>query len=197
MKVFIMGKPKVFNPKSYVVSDLHLGHSNIIKYTRTQFKTIEDHDDHIISILSHIPANETLFILGDVAFKKSSMEKLLHVPCRKILIAGNHDHFSPRSYEPYFYKVYGVGEITHTSYSNEVSTAVLTHIPIHPAEMRWNYNIHGHCHVKKINDERYINVTCEHLDFVPWRMSDLIRVRKLEVAEKARILARTGASYEI
>lgn len=52
---------------------------------------------------------------------------------------------------------------------------VLTHCPIHESEIsRFNKNIHGHVHEESLPDGRYINVSCEVVDYTPKLLEELI-----------------------
>ena len=57
------------------------------------------------------------------------------------------------------------------------SNYILTHCPVHPSqlEFRYSYNIHGHVHENSIDDERYINVSCEVVDYTPKLITELIK----------------------
>ena len=49
------------------ISDPHLSHDNIIKFERTRFKTIKEHDDYIKNLITtNLHLNDTLYVLGDV-----------------------------------------------------------------------------------------------------------------------------------
>jgi calcineurin-like phosphoesterase family protein len=68
---------------------------------------------------------------------------------------------------------------------------VFTHIPIHPQEMYWDFNIHGHLHsnvVRKYanypvhgkhgeSDPRYICVSAEHMAFRPQPLDAVVEQR--------------------
>ena len=53
---------------------------------------------------------------------------------------------------------------------------ILTHCPVHTSqlEFRYSYNIHGHVHENSINDERYINVCAEVVDYRPKLIMNLV-----------------------
>ena len=49
------------------ISDPHLSHENIIKFERTQFKTIDQHDVYIKNLITeNTQPTDTLYVLGDV-----------------------------------------------------------------------------------------------------------------------------------
>ena len=52
----------------------------------------------------------------------------------------------------------------------------LTHIPIHPDELRGRPNIHGHTHNHIINDNRYLNVCMEQINYRPLEFTEAVKV---------------------
>jgi len=139
------------------ISDLHIGHRSILKHCPARGgNNLDEHDAWVIQqCLSVKPNKRTLWwILGDVCFDLSKMHLLDALPGRKRLVLGNHDKFQTGVYLKHF-------ESIHCGLRNYKNW--LTHIPIHPAELRKCTNIHGHCHVEQLNDPRYLNVSIEHL----------------------------------
>jgi calcineurin-like phosphoesterase family protein len=156
------------NPKlnHFVLSDLHLGHEPILKFCRPWFKTIDEHDQYIIDQINKTcTSQDYLWLLGDVAFSRNALMKLKDVKVPMALIGGNHDTLPADTYLRVFQQVRGVAQM---------GKVLFTHIPMHPEQMRWEYNIHGHLHTYHVGDARYINVSCEPLEFTPKRISELI-----------------------
>jgi len=57
----------------YFISDTHLGHSNIIKYTNRPFQSIEEMDKEIIKRWNErVEDEDIVFHLGDFCMLKSS-----------------------------------------------------------------------------------------------------------------------------
>lgn len=77
----------------WLTSDLHLGHANIIAYCDRPFQDAQSMDAALLNLLCKVAAGELLVIVGDIALGKFSeaMALLKRLPCRKILVAGNHD----------------------------------------------------------------------------------------------------------
>lgn len=77
----------------WLTSDLHLGHANIIAYCDRPFEEVQSMDTALLQLLGKVVAGELLVIVGDIALGKFSeaMALLKRLPCRKILVAGNHD----------------------------------------------------------------------------------------------------------
>lgn len=160
----------------YVISDLHLGHKNILNFS-SQYRNWADdviHHDHIlIERIKQTCKKKTdiLYILGDVAFDEISLFYLKEVSCRKILIRGNHDEFSDDLYKEVFESIQGF-----IKYKN----FWLSHCPIHPLELRGKINIHGHVHSESIRnhytnelDNNYINACVENCNGFPIRITDI------------------------
>lgn len=162
----------------FILSDLHFGHSKIIEYARKEFKTIEEHDDHIVNQWNSVVSrSDKALILGDVSFKKDTLLRLNEMHGLKYLVAGNHDLFSVTRFQNYFHDVKGAINWTDPTHNLRI---VFTHIPIHPGQLeRWNLNIHGHTHFHRVHtnkkiDHRYLNVCCEALDFTPQKLKTLL-----------------------
>lgn len=154
----------------FVLSDLHLGHTPILGFCRPWFKTIEEHDDHIIKQIEETCGQgDYLWLLGDVAFKRDALMRLKDLKCNVSLIGGNHDNFNADTYLRVFEQVRGVAQMR-----REGGDVLFTHIPMHPEQTRWKYNIHGHLHTYHVGDDRYINVSCEPMNFKPNRIGDLL-----------------------
>lgn len=163
---------------TWVISDTHFGHRNIITFKDTYgnlmrpFSSIEEHDELIIQEHNKlVKPNDKVYHLGDVAIAKKSISQVGRLNGRKILLRGNHDIFKLRDYTPYFsdvraYKMYPTHGV------------IMSHIPVHlydSSTTRWKYNIHGHTHCNKIDDPKYINVCLEHTDFKPVNLDTILK----------------------
>lgn len=140
----------------YLISDLHLGHKNIIKFAGEYRKgsTIEEHDQWIIDTWNTtVKKSSLVWVLGDVAFTPEGFEKCRFLRGTKHLIMGNHDQWNISAYLQYFH-VIRPSPWAYKGYW-------LSHAPIHPDELRGRKNIHGHVHQNTIPDDRYINVSVE------------------------------------
>lgn len=128
----------------YISSDLHLGHKSITKY-RTQFHSMEEHDNYFIDLILSLTKRDVLIILGDFLFDgphyDEYIQRLSAKKCRIKLIMGNHD--SMKLYSEPIFEV----QLPLYSYKN----FWLSHCPIHPDELRGRIaNIHGHTHYNPI-----------------------------------------------
>lgn len=81
----------------FFTADLHLGHKRVSELRG--FKSIEEHDAHIISVWnSRVTKRDTVYVLGDIAV--SNYENALDIIKNQLngakhLISGNHDIVHP------------------------------------------------------------------------------------------------------
>lgn len=155
----------------WFTADTHFGHKNILGFEPTSRPYIDtDTMDWAIirNINSVVMPNDTLFILGDIAFS-SRHDMLDHINAQKIIIIlGNHDYPNkvPGMMKPGI-KVAGC---------LDYKKCILTHIPVHPTQLyRYRANIHGHLHSLFIPDKRYYNVGMERHEMMPIKWEDLAK----------------------
>lgn len=85
--------------KTWVISDTHFGHANILTFRdssgdliRPGFKNIDEHDQLIIDNWnSVVKPEDRVYHLGDVAIPRRGLKFLYALNGRKALIGGNHD----------------------------------------------------------------------------------------------------------
>ncbi len=79
----------------FYISDLHLGHANIVKYCGRPFRDQEHMEEVIIQNWNGmVTENDTVYILGDFSlhYKPEKKQQLLDtLNGTKILVIGNHD----------------------------------------------------------------------------------------------------------
>lgn len=77
----------------WLISDLHLGHANIIGYCDRPHFDVGSMNESLLQLLGKVQADELLVIVGDLAFgpPAAALEVLRRIPGRKILVLGNHD----------------------------------------------------------------------------------------------------------
>lgn len=163
---------------SFFISDPHLGHENILKFKdddgkfiRSGFSSIEEHDNLIIeNINKKARIQDKLYILGDVAIKKNFLCLLDKINTKKlVLIKGNHDIYQLKDYLPYFKDI--------RSYKMMPKHGIIfSHIPVHPdsLEGRFNRNVHGHIHHRKIDNKKYLNICPERVGYEPLELEEIL-----------------------
>ena len=176
----------------FVISDPHFNHAGILFIPgREKFRhmTIEEHDQRLIENWNMVVGKrDVVYLLGDIGYDRpkgyvtAGIRPQLNG--RIEVVGGNHD---TAEILQCFDKVHGVMVKQICGYK-----CVITHIPIHPQEMYWDYNIHGHLHSNVVKkwaetpdqgraqgeyDPRYISACCEHVNFTPIPIEDLVMIR--------------------
>lgn len=160
-------------------SDPHFNHTNILKYERTEFETIEEHNEFIIKQINKtISLDDTLVCLGDIGTGwKECFDKIKK--CKKILLLGNHDKENKINYKQYFNEVYD-GPLFVNKF------IVVSHEPIPVSEHF--LNIHGHLHCSNLDDNNinHKNVSVKMNNYKLFSLSDAYDL----IMDKPRIRAR-------
>jgi calcineurin-like phosphoesterase family protein len=167
----------------WLISDMHFGHANIIKFTRDDgtwlrpFSSVEEMDEHMIDNWNRVVnAKDRVYMLGDVVIKRKSLHVLSRLNGRKVLIKGNHDIFPAEEYLGYVDDVRGY---------HVLDGMIMSHIPVHPDSLaRFGCNIHGHLHYREVVlpgekvDPRYFNVSVERINYTPISFEECKRIIK-------------------
>lgn len=137
--------------KTFITSDLHFGHKNIMKFcpqTRGHYKDVDEMREDMIRIWNdNVQDGDLVYILGDVAFLPAAdaVKIMRRLNGRKILIEGNHDRklLNDPVFRSCFEEVHKYLEITHNG-----SKIVMCHYPIfdHNGVGRGSIMLHGHRH---------------------------------------------------
>jgi calcineurin-like phosphoesterase family protein len=146
--------------KVFFISDLHFSHKNMA--LKRGFKDEFEHDRFIINQWNKtVSKNDTVWILGDITMEKTSPYSLLNeLKGFKKVVLGNHDQ--PQHTPELLKYVNSVCGIV------RYKGCILSHCPVHESEMaRFSKNIHGHVHENSLDDDRYINVSCEVVNYTP------------------------------
>lgn len=146
--------------KTYITSDLHFGHTNILKFcpeSRARFPTVESMTGMMINEWNNIVTpKDTVYILGDVAFcnAEEATKIMRSLSGRKILVQGNHD-VKLLKHQPFvdcFAEVHQYLEIKYNG-----THVVMFHYPI--AEFNRMHHgavhFHGHLHGNRSGMEQY------------------------------------------
>lgn len=138
----------------WFTSDLHFGHKNIHKF-RMEIKSEEDNRNRIKTDWKNlVTKGDYVYVLGDACFTMDTIEDFQDLPGCKILVLGNHDKLDTQVYLKQFKSVYGF---------KKYKEFWLSHVPIHPNELRGKVNLHGHVHYSSIDDPKYFNCCVENL----------------------------------
>jgi calcineurin-like phosphoesterase family protein len=136
----------------WITSDLHLGHTNILKFQKNRnFNNIEEMDQHILyEWESKVGPNDIVFVLGDVSWYPvhKTAGIIQSLPGHKILIRGNHDKFELK---PFFDQSF-----EYLTLHIDGIPIIMFHFPIHDWDRRHHgsFHLHGHTHGSLLSDNR-------------------------------------------
>lgn len=187
---------------NYFISDLHLGHENIRAKTplrAARWNDVYSMDKELLERINDtVPdkPNNRLILGGDICWNTRSFKNLEKIACKNvILVGGNHDTSSShyKAYRDAGWRIVGC---------YQMQDVIVSHIPVHPyqveytpgydshapeGEPRFKYNIHGHTHDQYVlveekfknvmtrkQDKRYLNMSCEAIDFTPKTYEQLL-----------------------
>ena len=150
--------------KTFVISDSHFGHANIIKFCNRPFSSIEEMDQAMINNWNSVVSHDDIVIMnGDFMFYKNDTGIFNTLKGHKILIKGNHDHKATRQLG--WEAIHDIYEISHNS-----KKVVFCHYPLESWNNQFHGAIHlfGHVHTTSITEikNRY-NICVEYIDYTP------------------------------
>lgn len=167
---------------TWVWSDIHFGHKNIMQYAGRPFDTWQDMNAAMIAAAQRIVKPEdTLIFGGDIGFMSvNAINEILHLlPGYKIQIVGNHDidrkgelmklHMDERH-------LCMVRDIPDTKYQ-----LLFTHYPLDRVPPNC-VNVHGHIHQNLANAHN-INICVEHTNYEPMNIK-LVEQRAIAYLEQ-------------
>ena len=174
--------------KTWICSDPHLNHGNIIKYCNRPFKSVNDMNEEIINRHnSVVDPTDTVFILGDLGWPDPS-EYVKKLNGNKILIRGNHDSEKVVSSllrnNTIIGPVHDYFELTLKEYG--ILPIVMCHYPIESWNRKYHGAIHLHGHTHGTLDNSGLmrfdmGIDCN--DYYPFKLKDVLRMAEERLTE--------------
>lgn len=134
---------------NYFISDLHLGHKNVLSFDNRPFKDIEENDSVIVSSWNSIVGiDDDVYILGDISWYNvtRTIEIVKSLNGSKHLIKGNHDNklLKNRELQKEFVEITDYKELD----ISQGKSIVLCHYPIPCFKNHYYgwYHFYGHVH---------------------------------------------------
>lgn len=154
------------------ISDTHFGHTNMA--LKRGFSSADEMDKHILEKWNdRVLKKDTVYLLGDITMEKANYEILAKLNGYKKIILGNHD--LPQHVPQLLRYVNSVCGMYKKGFPETKGNVIMTHCPIHESELdRFVYNIHGHVHENSLENKKYINVSCEVVDYTPRLLTELL-----------------------
>jgi len=183
---------------TWFTADLHLGHSNIIKYCDRPYHDVDAMNRALVDNWNRVVDDtDTVWVLGDFALGKiaKTLPVVAELHGHKILVAGNHDrcwHGHRRRADAWTerYLDAGFDEIVQGSTKTKIAdtTVLLCHFPYrgdshnldrfvdHRPTDKGAWLLHGHVHEKWAQSGRMINVGVDAHNFEPVNSSTLAQL---------------------
>lgn len=148
----------------FCIADLHLGDERVAKARR--FDNASAMGRRIALRWNEtVSEGDAVYVLGDAA-RGGHMKSLMAFKGEKHLICGNADNIA---------EAMTAGVFSSISVAKWMRGAILTHIPVHPSQLRAGMtNIHGHLHGASVADGRYRCVSIEQTGFAPLPISSAL-----------------------
>ena len=140
--------------QNYYISDLHFGHTNIIRFDNRPWYTIEEMDKSLIDNWNSVVTDaDTVYCLGDFCWQTENrwIEILDQLNGNKQLIKGNHCIKSPSAkLKKKFQDIKDYKEIT-----DDGRHVIMSHYPIMCYKASYDdktWMLHGHTHTTREQD---------------------------------------------
>ena len=170
----------------FFISDLHVGHKNVIKFDSRPFADVDEMHIEMIKRWNEVVGDDDIvYYLGDLAFARDEITKwfIYSLKGKINFILGNHDKMKDivkfgrwENIHEYGTEINVKDEDTIGSRgSNGYQRIIMSHYPI----LSWNkshygsWHLHGHCHgsLIKSNQDYYkrkvMDVGCNVIDYTP------------------------------
>jgi calcineurin-like phosphoesterase family protein len=174
-KTKVTGPRANFIMKTFFISDLHLGHKNVLRYDGRPFADINEHDETIINNWNSVVSDDDLvYILGDVGIASQAkiIDCLHRLKGKKHLILGNHDYklLKNKDFVDCFVAIDDILEIKVFPKNERPQMLVLSHwpIPCFDGHFHGGYHFYGHVH----NSWEW-----DMMEEVKYKMENIKRVR--------------------
>lgn len=170
--------------RTWLWSDLHFGHDNIIRYTSRPFADADEMDANLYANwAAAVGDDDTLVFVGDVAMREAvgdhTWQRIRRAPgAAKHLVFGNHD-------------LTGSGDLRVAGFDTIYAALVIdgdppllcTHMPLASVPAGC-VNVHGHTHDEAPRRSAHINVSVEQLDYRPVPLQSVRALAKELAAER-------------
>lgn len=157
-------------------ADLHLGHSNIIRYCNRPFSSSEEMDEEILRRFnSRLRPGDHLYLLGDICWSTFKIGPWLDRLNTKevFVIRGNHDKNEKNLKHP---SIRWVKDLHGVMFGPEFTPyVVMCHYPMRT----WNhkgrgaYQLYGHVHGMMPGEGRQMDVGVDCHNFYPYSLDEI------------------------
>lgn len=167
-----------FDLTTWIISDTHFGHTNIIKYCGRS----KNHNQLMLNAWRRLVQPQDIVLhLGDLAIWYGPTEDRWHktvseLPGQKYMIRGNHDHRSVKDYAALGFQIIEpFSQHFELSRNDDPIRVLFTHEPDYPSTESWDLNVHGHTHNHvSYRPYNYVNVSVEIMRYRPVKLRTIL-----------------------
>jgi len=163
--------PTANAPRTFLISDLHLGHRNIIRFCHRPFDSVGSMDRQLIKKWNEtIGPSDRVYFLGDLSRRGTTHKNLALLHGKITFIFGNHDDYlkTAKHHEVLTYKGHSF---------------LLVHDPTEVPKNWTGWVIHGHKHNNCMSYYPFINGTKKRINV----SAELIGYRPLDIERLLQI----------
>lgn len=153
---------------TWLISDTHFDHGNIIRYCNRPFVSVEDMNETLVrNWRDTVKSDDLVFMLGDIAMGRhyTAIDRWLRqLTGRIFLVKGSHDH---ELRAPYY-------RLLHADNKDWL----LVHNPDDTPVWWTGWVIHGHLHNQAPfidHGKKRVNVSVEAIDYQPVAMTAILK----------------------
>ena len=190
---------KRIEKEPFFISDLHLGHHNVIKFDGRPYTNVDEMHVDIIRRWNEVVGDDDIvYYLGDLAMRVNDTTKwvIYQLKGKIHFIMGNHDRYKDISHLGRWEDIHEYGteimvkdDDAQNKRDNGYQHIIMSHYPI----LSWNkahhgsWHLHGHCHgsLMKGNQAYYkrkvMDVGCNVIDYTPISYGEVKDVMKKKV----------------
>ena len=175
---------------TWIISDTHFGHSNIIKYCNRPFRDA-NHMDRVMYERWHtrVAPDDLVYHLGDVMLTSRKTDEELRrfitgLPGKKILILGNHDKSAQRMMD------FGFDFACESMTIQFRQTLLfLNHRPLpEPPVPKVSYVLHGHIHNSTSTERKQHTHKGELVEIPPFNINMSVELWNYEPVTLGQVL---------
>ncbi len=171
---------------TWIWSDLHLNHDNIIKYSQRPYRYVRLMNESLLAAWQRmVQPDDAILNGGDVSLHgRLGSERLRwHVEsapgARKVLVVGNHDIDRK---DPASIDIAGHDTAVALIVIETDPPMIVTHVPLPTVPDGW-INLYGHVHNNEpLRESPWINICVEYTDYRPVHLDSLETLAKAMLA---------------
>jgi calcineurin-like phosphoesterase family protein len=174
-----MQTPNIDPSNTWIVSDTHFGHLNIVGFQNRP----DEHEEIMVrNWADAVPASATVLHLGDLSYRNNAYFRSIIAPKltgkRKLLILGNHDKQRVNFYRTAGFKIIKPFDMRYEGY-----VVSFSHYPLQKPAGEKYVRVHGHIHASGYGGKTtsytpfsrgQINVSVEQTHYTPVNLENLL-----------------------